>query len=115
MGFPSTLAIFERQVGDQQHRGRLGNLTQTGTLDISSLIQWRVEPHSSQQVGKRVPRSSPAMGNESSQQEAEKAGLTGHLQGRQHGKKETSQQEAEKEEWTGNYQGKPKPLERRRG
>jgi hypothetical protein len=55
------------------------------------------------------------MGKESSQQEAEKAGLTGHLQGKQHGKKETSQQEAEKEEWTGNYQGKPKPLERRRG
>ena len=31
------MAIFDKQIGDQQHRGRFGNFTQTGTLDISSL------------------------------------------------------------------------------
>jgi hypothetical protein len=29
-GFPSTLAIFERHLGDQHLKERLGNLTQTG-------------------------------------------------------------------------------------
>jgi hypothetical protein len=37
MGLPITLAILERHTGDQQQRGRLGNLTHTGTLVISSL------------------------------------------------------------------------------
>jgi len=53
-------------------------------------------------------------GKESSQQEAEKAGLTSHLQGKQQGEKESSQQEAGEEGWTSNWQGKPQPLERRR-
>jgi hypothetical protein len=35
-GFPSTLAIFERHLGDQQLKGRLGSLIQTGTLVISA-------------------------------------------------------------------------------
>jgi hypothetical protein len=73
-----------------------------------------VEPHDSQKIEKKVTRSSPVGGKESSQQEAEKAGLTGHLQGKQQGEKESSQQEAGEEGWTGNWQGKPQPLERRR-
>jgi hypothetical protein len=35
MGFPTIMAILERQIGVQQQRGRLGNLTQVGILAIS--------------------------------------------------------------------------------
>ena len=34
IGLPITLAILDKQVGDQHLRGRLGNLIQTSTLDI---------------------------------------------------------------------------------
>jgi len=33
---PRTLAILDRQVGDQHRSGRLGNLTQTGIMDMSA-------------------------------------------------------------------------------
>jgi hypothetical protein len=37
MSLPRTLSILDRHTGDQQQRGRFRNLTQTGTLVISSL------------------------------------------------------------------------------
>lgn len=34
-GFPSIPPIFDKHLGDQHSNGRLGNFTQTGTLEIS--------------------------------------------------------------------------------
>jgi hypothetical protein len=34
-GFPRIPPIFDKHLGDQHSNGRLGNFTQTGTLDIS--------------------------------------------------------------------------------
>jgi hypothetical protein len=35
-GLPRTLAILDKHIENQHSRGRLGNLTQTGAVDISA-------------------------------------------------------------------------------